>query len=343
MRIGIHKRKGSFSENWIKYCEAHQIEYKIVNAYDSDIIQQLKDCDAFMWHHHHAIVSDLLFAKQLCSAIEESGKIVFPDYKTSWFFDDKVAQKYLLEGIHAPIVPSYVFYDKKIAMQWAQKTQYPKVFKLRGGAGSSNVKLVRNYQEAKKIILRAFGHGFRQIRIKELIREQYRKYKMGLITLRNLINYSLGLALNRNSLGRKYHIEKGYAYFQNFIPQNKFDIRICVVNNKAFAIKRMCRENDFRASGSGEILYSRNSIDLRCVKLSLEIAKKLQTQSIGIDYIFDANNKPMIVEISYGFTPSGYIDCEGYWDSDLNWHEGSHFDFCGWMVENIIEQINEKK
>ena len=64
MRIGIHKRKGSFSENWIKYCEAHQIEYKIVNAYDSDIIQQLKDCDAFMWHHHHAIVSDLLFAKQ---------------------------------------------------------------------------------------------------------------------------------------------------------------------------------------------------------------------------------------------------------------------------------------
>lgn len=343
MKIGIHQRTGSFSENWIKYCDENRIEYKIVNAYDSDIIEQLKDCDAFMWHHHHAIISDLLFAKQLCSAIEESGIIVFPNYKTSWFFDDKVAQKYLLEGIHAPMVPSYVFYHKKKAIQWAQTTQYPKVFKLRGGAGSSNVKLVHNYSEAKSIIQRAFGQGFRQTRIKDLIREQYRKYKMGLIRFKNLTNYCLGLAVTTETLGRKYHVEKGYAYFQDFIPQNNFDIRICVVNNKAFAIKRMCRKDDFRASGSGEIIYSKNSIDLRCVKISLELSKKLQTQSIGIDYIFDTNNNPLIVEIGYGFTPSGYINCEGYWDFDLNWHEGSHFDFCGWMIENIIKQINEKK
>ena len=43
--IAIHKSSG-FTERWIAYCEQEGIDYKIVNCYDSDIIEQLKDCDA---------------------------------------------------------------------------------------------------------------------------------------------------------------------------------------------------------------------------------------------------------------------------------------------------------
>ena len=53
MKIAIHHRSGSFSDQWIEYCKEKSIDYKIVNAYDSNIIEQVKDCDAFMWHHHH--------------------------------------------------------------------------------------------------------------------------------------------------------------------------------------------------------------------------------------------------------------------------------------------------
>lgn len=37
----------------------------------------------------------------------------------------------------------------------------PKVFKLRGGAGSQNVALIRSAKEGKEIIAQAFGKGFK--------------------------------------------------------------------------------------------------------------------------------------------------------------------------------------
>lgn len=132
MKIAIHKRDGSFSDGWISYCEKNNIDYKIVNAFDSDIVEQVKDCDAFMWHHRHAD-SDALFSKQLLYSLEIAGKKVFPNFNTTWHFDDKVGQKYLLESIGVPLVPSHAFYTKTEAKSYINKCNYPTIFKLRGG------------------------------------------------------------------------------------------------------------------------------------------------------------------------------------------------------------------
>lgn len=64
MKIAIHHRPGSFSDRWIAYCQQKSIDYKIVNCYDSDIVEQVKDCDALMWHHHHADYKDALTGKR---------------------------------------------------------------------------------------------------------------------------------------------------------------------------------------------------------------------------------------------------------------------------------------
>ena len=48
MKIAIHQTKGSFSDRWIEYCQINEINYKIVNCYDSDIIEQLNDCEGLM-------------------------------------------------------------------------------------------------------------------------------------------------------------------------------------------------------------------------------------------------------------------------------------------------------
>src|SRR5690606_32178503 len=165
--IAIHSENTDFSKRWINYCKEKEIPYKIVNCYDTDIVDQVRGCTALFWHHNHRSFEDLLFAKQLLFALEHAGIKVFPDFKTGWHFDDKVAQKYLFEASGVPLVPSYVFYDKQQALEWAKNTTYPKVFKLRGGAGSSNVKLVKNYFENKKIINKAFKKGFPAIDKKE--------------------------------------------------------------------------------------------------------------------------------------------------------------------------------
>src|SRR6056297_501216 len=155
MKIAIHHSPSGFSSHWIDYCKKNNIPYKIVNCYKNSIISDLKDCDALMWHFHQTNHKDILFAKELIYSLQSAGKKVFPDFHTAWHFDDKVGQKYLLEAIDAPLVPSYVFYDKEKALDWIEKTDFPKVFKLRRGAGSAHVKLAETPNEAKKLVRKA--------------------------------------------------------------------------------------------------------------------------------------------------------------------------------------------
>ncbi len=77
MKIAIHNRKSSFSEHWIVYCEQNNINYKIVNCYDSNIITQLEDCDGLMWHWAQWDSKAIIFARQLTYALEQMGKKVF--------------------------------------------------------------------------------------------------------------------------------------------------------------------------------------------------------------------------------------------------------------------------
>lgn len=339
MKIAIHdsKEKHFFSDRWIEYCSRNNIPFKVVNAYDNDIINQLNDCDIFMWHHSNYDYRDALFAKQLIYSLETIGIKVFPDFNTTWHFDDKVGQKYLLEAIDAPLVPSYVFYNKKDARKWIESTSFPKVFKLRGGSGSSNVQLVENKHKAKKLIKKAFGKGFSQFDKFNHLKFRYKKFKSG---KESFVGVLKGIV--RLFIGNKYSNmvpkEKGYVYFQDFIPNNKFDIRVIVVGEKAFALKRLVRKNDFRASGSGNILYNKSEIDERCIQISFNVNEKLKCQSIAFDYVFDENNNPLIVEISYGFDVKAYDPCPGYWDSSLKWHEGK-FNPQEWIIENILESL----
>ncbi len=339
MKIAIHKSRG-FGERWIKYCEQKNIDYKIVNAYDNDIISQIEDCDVFMWHFHNQSYKDALFAKQLLFSIHQSGKKVFPDFNSAWHFDDKVGQKYLLESIKAPLIPSYVFYTKKDAYKWIEKTSFPKVFKLRGGAGASNVKLVRSKREAKRNVDIAFGRGFKQSDSISNLKESWRKYRSGLSSIKDVIKRVARIFV-KDEYSKMHSEEKGYVYFQEFIPNNTFDIRVVIVGDKAFALKRIARKNDFRASGSGNIVYDKKQIDERCIKISFDVNEKINSQSIAFDYVFDKNNNPLIVEISYGYSAAAYDICEGYWDKNLEWHEGNNFDFCGWMIEDLLNLNQE--
>jgi glutathione synthase/RimK-type ligase-like ATP-grasp enzyme len=342
MNIAIHPKKGSFSDYWIKYCEDNNISFKIVDCYKSDIIDQLSDCDALMWHFHHASPKDILFAKQLIYSIQSCGKKVFPDFNTMWHFDDKVGQKYLLEGVGAPVPASWVFYDKKEALSWTGAAEFPVVFKLRCGSGSQNVMLVNSASLANKLIRKAFSKGIITYSPVKSIVERIRLFKLGRVgiysVLKGFIRIFIPPAYNKIRSR-----EKGYVYFQEFVPGNKFDIRVVVIGQRAFAIQRLVRENDFRASGSGMILYEKELFDENTIKLSLEIAEKLKSQCVAFDFVYK-NGKPLIVEINYGFSPSGYHACPGYWDKDLNWIEGK-FNPYGWMVESLTvnNQVEKPK
>lgn len=343
MKIGIQNTPIGFTERWIEYCQKNNIEYKLVNCYSNDIIEQLKDCDALMWQHDLLQKKDNLVAKRLLTAVEHSGKVVFPSILENWHYDDKVAQKYLLESVEAPLVPTYVFYDKAEALSWINKTTFPKVFKLKGGAGSSNVKLVRTKSEAKSLIQKAFGQGFKPISKSYFLKESFLKLKTGKISFYSFLKaiYKFIKPVDKNFID---DLQKGYAYFQDFVPNNDSDYRIVIINqNKAFGLQRFNRENDFRASGSGSFVYlNKDDVENSLLKELFQIAKKLNMDSVAFDIVFD-NKKPLVIEISYAFVSKAYNNCPGYWDENLIWVEEKLVNYQHWMVEKVIEKIQNKQ
>lgn len=340
MTIAIHQSRNSYSQFWIDYCLQKELEFKIVNCYDTDIISQLKDCQALMWHHYHASVSDALFAKQLLYSLELSGKVIYPDFRTGWHFNDKLGQKYLLESINAPLVPTYVFYSKKNALKWAGETTYPKVFKLRGGSGSDNVSIVLNKRRAVNLINKAFNRGFAQYNAWRSLIERYRKYNAGKADFMEVLK-GLARLINPTPYSKKHGKECGYIYFQDFIRDNTHDIRVTYVYHKCFALRRRVRPGDFRASGGGMIEYDMSKIPEKALRIAFEVSEKLKVQTAAFDFVLH-NGNPLIVEISYAFGYDSDQFNHGYWDRNLNYYPGT-FNPYGWMVEEVIDRIKEKQ
>ena len=334
IRLAIQGESSTYSKRWIEYCRDNEVDHEVVDCYASDIIDKLRGFDGLLWNFNHRNPTDLLMARHVLTSAEKMGLMVFPDGATCWHFDDKVAQKYLLEAIGAPLVPTYVFYDERRALEWLEDATYPMVRKLRRGAGSYNVGLVHDYGEAKSFCKQAFGKGFSAIPSHFVDMRTRMKKIHG---LDGFIRKLKALPEKMSSTRRKrkgMQREKGYVLFQEFIADNKFDTRISVVGNRAWGFIRGVREHDFRASGSGVIDYDVSKIDMQCVKIAYQVSDRMKTQSLCFDFVRRADDHPLIVEISYGYVPEAIYACKGYWDRDLQWHEARI-----WPEHAMIEDL----
>jgi len=316
IKLAIHHRENSFSERWIEYCKLNEINYVLVDVFDTSIIEKLakEGVTHFMWHINHSSQADLTVYPYIMNCLDNMGVQTFPNFNTRWHFDDKVAQKYLLESIGAGLIPSYVFYKEEQALDHISKVEFPIVAKLKRGAGATNVKLLNNKQEAKEYITKMFTSGInpnagaignlnQKMRIAKKIRNPFQ-------LLKKVLNH---LKKNRKELKVNSN-EKGYFYYQEFMPDNEYDTRVVIVGDKAIAIRRDNRKDDFRASGSGKIKYDSSLIDPNAVKIAFEVSKKLDTQSLAFDFVYDKGRNLKIIEVCFGFSFKAYDKCPVYWD-----------------------------
>ena len=98
----------------------------------------------------------------------------------------------------------------------------------------------------------------------------------------------------------------------------------------------MVREGDFKASGSGKMKFAKEEFDERCIKAAFKANRDLKAQCLAYDFVFDANDIPLIVEVSFGFAVKAYDRCPGYWDERLICHEGS-FNPQSWILQDLID------
>lgn len=328
VRIAVHTdaqpREKSFASRWITTLESLGIRVLRVNLLKQDSMEQIRGADGVMWHWFHS-PDDKQAALKIIPAIEYGLNIpVFPNLRTCWHYDEKVAQHYLLQAIETPQVPSWVFWNYKDALDFVQQCTFPKVFKLSVGAGSANVMKLNNRIDAQRMVKRMFLEGIFPYTMNEYEHpvelqtiEDIRK-----IIQRFIQGMRYSISATYPPLRGYFHPQKNYLYIQDFIPGNPHDIRITVIGNRAFGFIRMNRENDFRASGSGHIKHDPSHIPLDAVKAAHEISATNNFQSMAYDFLLDKTGKPLVNEISYCYLSSAVYECPGWWDRDLKWHPG---------------------
>ena len=342
-RIAVHARAGSFSERWVEYCDQRGLPFQVVDCRDSGIISKLRGFDLLLWHWHQNQPTDRLIARHVIRAAETMGLLAFPDTATCWSYDDKIAQKYQLESVGAPLARTEALYEKETALKWSRSAVYPLVFKLRCGAGSSNVKLLKGPDDAAKVIEQAFNRGFpfRPPHLSEVMDnlKKSRRIPSGATSVGldpiGKIRRFLRRTADARRLGRLMGDEIGYALMQEFLTDNYFDTRITVIGRRAFGFTRNVRRGDWRASGSGDISYEASRIDPRCVALAFDAADKLGCASIAIDFVRAGDGDPRILEISYCYDAEAVYECPGHWGPDLVWNPG-HFHPQDAILEDLI-------
>lgn len=305
----------SSSPLWTRFLQAAGQEVREVNVYHADILEQLKGCHGFMWRHAH-VSNERQVARRLLPVIERYLKlVVYPDQNTCWHYDDKIAQRFLLEAASIPTPRTWVWYDAQLAKNWSQTAYYPLVIKLWGGAGSANVQLVHSCKEAERWIDKLFGSGMHELRPTGT--EVHPLDKRRAKAAAKLLIKGVLPAPPHGA----WELHKNYVLFQEFLSDNAYDTRVTVIGERAFGFRRYNKEGDFRASGSGRIDHDPAGVAPEFVQLAFDVARKLGTQSCAIDGLW-RNAEPVVGEISYTYMSSAVYDCRGHWDSSLKWHEG---------------------
>jgi len=340
MCIAIHNSSYGFHPYWVRYCKQQNIDFKLVDCYSNSIIGDLMGCDALMWHHHHTNRKDIILAKQLLFSLEDTGMKVFPDFSSNWHFDDKVGQKYLLERIGAPLPETNIFFDRDSAIRFIDSCSYPLVHKLRHGAGSQNVYLVKTQNEARNIVNKSFGRGISNFDRIGNLRERYRKWQNGYSGSDELLK-GIGRLFSEPYFAKVLGREVGYVYFQKFIPDLDRDYRLKVVANRCWGYQRMVRAGDFRASGSGDTEYvlDETQIPMDLVTLAFQLSSSLKMDSAAFDFMVTSDKTIYLVEISslWGFNDREHT--VGYWDSEYQFHSGVFNPF-GWMVDEVLKRLD---
>ncbi|MBN2145993.1 MAG: hypothetical protein JW726_01350 [Anaerolineales bacterium] len=328
MIIGVHPDligAESYSDKWAEVLRAHGVEVRFIDLLAADALEQAAACDGVMWrwaHSPHYKQS----AQRILYTIEHYLKVpVFPDSRTAWHYDEKIAQYYLLDALMAPVPQAWLFWDYKSALRWAQTAPYPVVFKLSSGAASANVIKINTEAEAKALVKRSFWRGifpnsfneFQHLRggARSIIRDT-------LLRMRRSIRYVVQGLYPPLPDSWFWRPEKGYAYFQEFLPNNHFDTRVTIIGERAFAFRRMNRPGDFRASGSGLIEFDPSLVDPLCLEIAFRVSESGNFQSMAYDFLYK-DGKPVICEISYAFADWAVHECPGHWICNMTWQEGN--------------------
>ena len=102
-----------------------------------------------------------MFEERLKIVAEDLGKPVHPGMAELWAYESKRRMAYWLEANGVPHPRTRVFHEIGEALDFAERAEYPLIFKTDLGSSASGVRLLRRPSEAFRLVAAAFAGGVR--------------------------------------------------------------------------------------------------------------------------------------------------------------------------------------
>lgn len=113
----------SFSKRWHELASESGIKTSEIDVFSDtrDWFNELNQCDAFMWWFAQPLPL-IRSGRNIILALAHARKILtFPNFNTTWHFDDKRSEYYLLKLAGIPTPRSWVFWRRKQAENFVEE------------------------------------------------------------------------------------------------------------------------------------------------------------------------------------------------------------------------------
>ncbi|MHC5310081.1 ATP-grasp domain-containing protein [Myroides sp. LJL116] len=250
----------SYFPKYERFLNSNNIKYEFFNILTSDWLEVSKKYDLIIWH----TASDPNTQKIAKNKIYVLDKILqkkcLPSYDEIWGYEDKINAHYLYQAHGLPEIPTFVSHDRVEIEHFLANTKYPIISKLTTGSASFGVDKLDNKKQAVQLVNKIFGYN-------------------GLKTY------------------FPFERQKDYVYFQQFISDATFDLRIITIGNQALGYYRYPNKGDFRASGAGN--YEKKEIPNEALDLAFKVKKLYGASCLATDLLYSEKlNKYFIIESS---------------------------------------------
>jgi glutathione synthase/RimK-type ligase-like ATP-grasp enzyme len=241
------------------------------------------------------------YIEDIILGAQEMGVKVVPSYKFLRANNNKVFMEILRDILISDInlKSNYLCApdDKKL-----DEVNYPIVMKESKGAMGSGVSLIKNKKQLIQQIAK-INRIKNLINIKNNIKDFLRPYKhKGYI---------------KESLYREKFI------LQEFIPNLKSDYKILIFGKRYYIFERPVRQNDFRASGSGNKNYKYGSsvkINLKLFTYAEQIYQILKVPNLSLDICTNGQKFSLFEFQAIYFGTVGQYKSDGYYiNKDSEW------------------------
>jgi len=280
-RIAFVKDNTRLWTIWAPIFEKKGFDVVLLDIYSKAAQDRLlnEEWDAFIWRAKHDPWIKNLGKRFLAFFDLQKNVKTFPSFHDYMHYDDKITQYYILKNNKIRIPETYIFFDKKEAIQFLDTAEYPIVYKAASGSGSGNVGLIKSKLQGKIFVQKAFGKG-----VKAFFREE---------------------PIHR------------YCYFQEFLKGNKGDYKIvCFGDRRITGFIRIKGEEEKDLSLPRDKHY-KYDIPIDLLEFVSSVHRKLGSLPVmSYDVIKNNNNEWVITEFGVIFGDHSnwhyYTDSKNY-------------------------------